>query len=130
MFTATELFCGKSQRERSHGKKKQMTVPSRFSPLFLFYTNVHQLTDKKNKNKTKTNQTQRVAKGDRPQVPPDTPISYEMLMSECWSHKAENRPSFASILEQLKRWGIMEWVESLQVGREERKEKGGGKKER
>merc|ERR1719223_573455 len=66
------------------------------------------------KEETNDSTIKRVAKGDRPEVPPDTPISYEMLMSECWAHKAEHRPSFAAILQQLKRWGIVEWVESLQ----------------
>jgi len=37
----------------------------------------------------------------RPEVPPDTPLTYEMLMRRCWHSDPEVRPTFSEIVSEL-----------------------------
>ena len=43
-----------------------------------------------------------VTKGARPAIPSNCPDSYQQLMTGCWQTNPENRPTFDTILSQLK----------------------------
>mmetsp|Transcript_31484 Transcript_31484/g.88338 ORF Transcript_31484/g.88338 Transcript_31484/m.88338 type:complete len:826 (+) Transcript_31484:132-2609(+) len=66
------------------------------------------------KEETNDSTIKRVARGDRPDIPSDTPLPFEMIMRDCWEQEPEKRLDFGTIVQLFNEWGIAEWIEQLQ----------------